>query len=405
MSGAGSEVDQLLVSIQAALDATGVYVAPALGVQVGAEQLARVEAAVARSPEPVFVVVYPFSYDDAFGGNPGDLLSRLHDASGRDGLYVANEAVLPGSEVGLEARAWDAGVGTSADPYAVAAVGRESDPDDLGAQLVTVTEAVADGTLTEQYDALPGVVASRGDSGTGTGASGDDGGSATPYVVSGGVLLALVLAVVLSRRRPKPRPQAQPRAQVPLFTLPTSVLERAREAHDLQLTRRAHREVLSLGESIDAAEISAGDPPQAWQSALDHYEAARRILGDPADAGEGDGVDVLDVVGAIVMADRGRTALAAALRGDGFEPVVTCFLDPLHGPGTSEGSIQRDGDQVRVPLCVRCRAALKAGRRPDILDVVREGRAVHYFETDAEPWASTGYGALSPDLVERLQRG
>ena len=40
----------------------------------------------------------------------------------------------------------------------------------------------------------------------------------------------------------------------------------------------------------------------------------------------------------------------------------------------------------------------------DILDVVRDGTPVHYFETDAEPWASTGYGALEPDLVERLHR-
>ena len=39
------------------------------------------------------------------------------------------------------------------------------------------------------------------------------------------------------------------------------------------------------------------------------------------------------------------------------------------------------------------------------LDVVVDGRPEHYFETDREPWASTGFGALEPDLVRRLHRG
>ena len=45
-----------------------------------------------------------------------------------------------------------------------------------------------------------------------------------------------------------------------------------------------------------------------------------------------------------------------------------------------------------------------AGRRPDVLDVVVRGTPHHYFETDREPWASTGFGALEPDLVTRLHR-
>ena len=54
-------------------------------------------------------------------------------------------------------------------------------------------------------------------------------------------------------------------------------------------------------------------------------------------------------------------------------------------------------------MCATCRKDLAAGRRPDILDVVRDGVPVHYFATDAEPWASTGYGALEPDLLTALR--
>jgi hypothetical protein len=108
-------------------------------------------------------------------------------------------------------------------------------------------------------------------------------------------------------------------------------------------------------------------------------------------------------VGAIVLAERGDAALTA-LAGREFEPTTPCFLDPLHGEATTEGSIEVDGDRIAVPLCKACRAELRRKRRPDILDVVRDGKPVHYFETDDEPWASTGYGALSPDLVERLHR-
>lgn len=43
------------------------------------------------------------------------------------------------------------------------------------------------------------------------------------------------------------------------------------------------------------------------------------------------------------------------------------------------------------------------GPGPDILDVARRGKPVHYFETDSEPWASTGYGSLEGDLIKKLQ--
>lgn len=393
MIGSGNEVDQLLVTIQDALDATGVYVAPGLRSEVSAEDVAAVEAAVARSPEPLFVVAHPLAYDDAFGGDAGDLLSRLHDASGQPGFYVAGVPAFTAGEFELEARIWEDALGASTtETYAVSAVGEAQGRDDLGAQLVAVTEAIADGTLEEQYDAIAGT--------SSTGAPSADDASATPYVVGGGIVLALVLVWALARRRPaRPSGTRKPDAQ---FDLPPSVIDRVRDAHDAQLTRRAHDEVLALGERIDAAELAtdgAGDASRSWQATLDHYEAARRVLG------EGDAVvDVLDVIGAIVLAERGVEALEAATSGRAFVPTTRCFLDPLHGAATTEGSLDLPGGRGTVPLCARCRRDLRDRRRPDILDVVRDGEAVHYFETDDEPWASTGFGSLETDLVGRLHR-
>lgn len=387
------DVTALLATIQDALDATGVYVAPVMGSQVDAGELAAIEAAVARSPEPLFVVVHPIDYGDAFDGNPGDLLSRLHDSSGVDGLYLANDPVRPGGDVRLEARIWGSDGGGYYETYAVTEVGEAADPRDLGAQLVAATEAVADGTVDDQYAAL---VEEQLDDTVSEDAASGDGGAQTAYVV-GAIMIGLVVAWLALRLRRLLRGGGGNGE----FTLPPSVLERARDAHDEQLTRRAHREVLALGERIDSADMDARQAPASWQAALDHYEAARRVLGESDGP---DDVDVLDVVGAIVLAQRGEDALTAALAGRGFEPTTTCFLDPLHGAATSEGTIERSGDRLRVPLCKECRGDLRKKRRPDILDVVRRGRPVHYFETDDEPWASTGYGALSPDLVQRLHR-
>lgn len=111
------------------------------------------------------------------------------------------------------------------------------------------------------------------------------------------------------------------------------------------------------------------------------------------------------MVGAIVLADNGRAALTSALDGRDFTPPSRCFLNPLHNRAVDKRTVEYGGREVRAPLCNACRTALTKNRGPDILDVVRRGKPVHYFETDAAPWASTGYGSLEPDLLLRLHGG
>ena len=217
--------------------------------------------------------------------------------------------------------------------------------------------------------------------------------STPPACVIASLVIAVLGALGWTAIRRIGRRGKQPDTPQPL---PPSAMTRIRQAHDRRLGERARADLLALGEAIDATEIGPDHDRTSWQAALDHYDAARRFL-DP-DPGR----DVLDVVGAIVLASRGQAALAAASRGKDYEPTAPCFLNPLHGNATSSRSIELDGRAIKVPLCAECRAALTKARIPDILDVERGGRPLHYFETTDEPWASSGYGALEPDLLRLI---
>ena len=76
------------------------------------------------------------------------------------------------------------------------------------------------------------------------------------------------------------------------------------------------------------------------------------------------------MVGAIVLADNGRSALTSALDGRDFTPPSRCFLNPLHNRAVDKRTVEYGGLEVRAPLCNACRTALTENRGPDILDVV-----------------------------------
>lgn len=374
--------------IQADLEQGGVHVHPSLRQHVDAGEVAEIQANIAASDVAMYVVVYPYAAGDQWSGEPDELLTRLHDRFGEPGLYVSHRELGDVEEYGYQLATRDYGApgAREIDAFEVQQAPEAEQPADLGAGLVALTDMVATDTVAERYEA--GV----GSGSTSPHPDDDDAGGGDP---SGLLVAGLVLALVGTagwgwwRRRTLTRGRG--------VALPASALDRIRDAHDRQLLRRAEREVLALGEAIDAADISQHHDADAWQSALDHYDGARRVLrrGEPAP-------DVLDVVGAIVLAGRGEKVLAAALAGRPPELARPCFLNPLHGPATGTTQVQRGSATVAVPLCKACRADLKAKRRPDTLDVLRKGQPVHYFDTTDEPWASTGYGALDPDLLPRL---
>jgi hypothetical protein len=381
----------------------GVYVAPALRQQVDAAEEAAIEAAVARIDAPVRVVALPLRDDDMFAGNVSDLLTRVHDTVDGDGWYVAPAYVFSDGTYRLQEEEWASSYDASLDlSYDALGIAHDLHPNDLGAGLVELTTAMADGTVPEKV-AEARVVRDQRRAEEGLPPLDDPSSSDTdghPGLVVGIVAVVLVLLVVAVLRA-RARAGGLRRAVTPparrQYQLPASVLDRVREADADRLAARADREVLALGERIDGAEITDSADRAAWQTALDHYDAARRVAartsGDP-----------LDSVGEIVLAGRGDRALDAALAGRTYEPETPCFLNPLHGVATATRRIDHADRLLEAPLCRTCRQDLAAGRAPDVLDVVRDGTAVHYFDTGVEPWASTGYGALHADLVGALHR-
>ncbi|GAB3080257.1 hypothetical protein GCM10027215_22580 [Nocardioides zeae] len=352
----------------AELPAQGLYV----GVDYARPRDGSAPASVYTDDTTLRVTVQPF----------GEVSPRLVGRADRDSLTLSVDLFL----------GYGAGDGT---PY------------ELGPGLVELAERLnPDDVASIRADGSAGLEAKteqRAESGTGSssgsgqsGSPGVPGGDGFPTVpvVSGVVaLVVLVVAVVTASRR---RTSASRDRRT--FALPDSVLSRVREAEADELRRRARAALVTLGEKIEGAQVGPRDDTATWQAALDHYEAAGRLLPD-----DGTTPSVLDAVGAIVLVDRGEQAMAATRRRTKLVFTRPCFLNPLHGVGRRGESLAHGDFRVDAPVCDRCRADLKAGRRPDILDVVEDGKPEHYFETRHEPWASTGYGALEPDLLRRLR--
>ena len=409
-----------------ALESSTVYLGPGTKSWLTPAQIREIEAAVSKGHLPVKVVLaQPADTSSIKSGD--DLLVRLHDAGAPDGLYVGIDNVWHlrsgdklyqpylGSgtnidQLNLALQQWGDVAGEddltdTVDRYL--SYGDDGNPLPFGDGLVQVVQHLAKGEVdTLARVGEDGLTASlakhRSTTSTGsTGSAGSpngNGGAATPWIIGGGVVLLLAAGAVGLRRLGR-RSSRRPGGA---FVLPDSVLDRVREAEAAETRRRARADVVALGERIDATDLDAHASELAatsWQTALDHYDAAARLM--PSDATAE--VDLLDAVGAIVLAQRGDGALTAALASKAYVPTTPCFLNPLHGNGDRTQLVEHGGVRVKAPLCRRCRADLKAHRRPDILTVVVRGKPEHYFETGREPWASTGFGALEPDLVGRLQ--
>ena len=389
-----------VAEIVADLREDGVHIGPGMARHVDAAEEAAIEAAVARIDIPVHVVVRGLEDDDMFSGSAADMLVRARTELGTDGWFVAPDYILSTGDYSLYMKEWTSDQGRLDLPYDANGIAEWLHPDDLGAGLVALTTAIADGTVPAKAAEARAAFDARPDAATTTGTTSDPDsgwdGAAGP-VVAGFAVTALAVAAVLLTRLFRRRAGGGGRA-AQRFTLPPSVLERVRSADDARLRSRAEQDVLALGERIDRTQLTPAANAEAWQAALDHYDAARRVLGrDPAAS-----PDLLDVIGSIVLAGRGAAALDAAERGKAFVAQAPCFLNPLHGKAGARRKLDDAGRALDVPVCPPCGKDLAAGRRPDILDVVRDEAPVHYFATDAEPWASTGYGALEADLLGAL---
>ncbi|UYM03989.1 hypothetical protein [Solicola gregarius] len=367
--------DVPLKRIENALQDDGVWVSPDLRSSVSRADEDRIEHAVDDAKEDVYVALVEVPYDDPM----------LHGDVEAMFTIVSNDTGIQGTFLGLENYEKPAVTATSIggddDAMYAAWAAEARHPDDLTDQVVDTIGLIENGTALEVYNRLeesgsvPGGTQSSDDSGLGVG------------LVAGLVVAAVVVAIgigllVRKQRRAKDG-----------FALPTNVMSTIRAAEEQRLHKRANDDVLHLGERIDDAPMSGAS--HAWQAALDHYGQARRIL-DRSSA-------PADIVGAIVLAERGASALDAALDGDEWTAVTPCYFNPLHGAAVR--TAQWGGDNgVDVPACAACADSLDGGRTPDdILDFVSEGVPQHYFSLDLPPWSDTGYGSLDADLLGRLR--
>lgn len=129
----------------------------------------------------------------------------------------------------------------------------------------------------------------------------------------------------------------------------------------------------------------------------DRAALAREVAEPLLDSG-----DVLDVMGALVLARAGRRELAIARRR-ATAPYDVCFFDPRHATATQVAEWRFGDSAVEVPVCRACRKAVSSGREPETLKVRRHGRLQPYYEGDSV-WAQTGFGSLTADLADLASR-
>ncbi len=405
-------------AIAQALETNPVYRAPGTEQWLSNVDAAELQEAIVDADLPVYIVLVP-PPDGIRGGD--DLLTLVAQARQRenledDGLYIGiNSALSYGDREPYQPYAgtvqfhmaikhvgdgapWSAPDAESLDQHVDTFLSYGNNDGDgtpfpLAEGLDEVVDLLAAGDLTTIEEVgREGLFTERPAAGDSSG-TGSETGLFVPIAsaVVGVALLGVVVTRLRRRRTSAPRDRRT-------FALPDSVLSRVREAEADELRRRARAALVSLGEKIEGAQVGPRDDTATWQAALDHYEAAGRLVPD-----DGTEPSVLDAVGALVLVDRGEQAMTATRRRKKLVFSTPCFLNPLHGVGRRGESLAHGDFRVDAPVCDRCRADLKAGRRPDILDVVENGKPEHYFETRHEPWASTGYGALEPDLLRRLR--
>ncbi|WP_235735469.1 hypothetical protein [Nocardioides alcanivorans] len=106
--------------------------------------------------------------------------------------------------------------------------------------------------------------------------------------------------------------------------------------------------------------------------------------------------DLLEVVGAEVLADTGLHAIA---RTEG--QYRGCYVDPRHGRAATEASL---GGGLHVPVCPTCDRRLTTGAALEpLLERRRFGSRRAYYE-GSSVWATTGFGSLGGDWWQEVPR-
>jgi hypothetical protein len=161
-----------------------------------------------------------------------------------------------------------------------------------------------------------------------------------------------------------------------------------------QIRKLAEEDVTLLGEELGRLDSQARErrlDPE-YQAAIDAYEAAQQAVKGVRTADE-----ISSVAETLATAHYAIACVDTRIRG---EPVperrVPCFLNPQHGPSTSDiiWTQPRVGTRT-VPACPQDAERIHAGDGPEIRFVEFHGRRVPYWEAgDAAASYGLGYFAV-----------
>ncbi|MCK9869668.1 hypothetical protein MRI28_08370 [Nocardiopsis dassonvillei] len=394
-----------------ALEESPVYVDPAYESAFPAEDQERVAGAIESSGLDLYVIAVPLTGGDAWGGDPATLVSVVHDRrGGGEGHYLAYDEVsgYHGTDFGPGAQeAAPAHYGALTASYATDFDGSMLQQADAAveAALSDDPRAAYEAALQAYEEANSHITDPGGESGTGSQSASDTGSG--PLVAVGSavaVLLALVLALLV-RNRLTARRGRRRAASITQH----AAFDNADRAQLDSLVEQAERDLIEVGERLSRVDADPGAGTRSGQSlqrALDARSAAAAVH----DRMAAEGATLPDAVGVLVLLDIAEDALESAAGGS--RSAVRrrhCYANPLHGTNTKVTPWREFGGTrtIRVPLCADCAKAVRDRARPVVLPAEHEGAQVPYYEVPAEEsvWAATGYGTLTDDLVQRVQRG
>lgn len=408
--------------IVAALRRSPVYVAPSLAPALPDRR--GLLAAIKSAPVPVFVTLVPL----AAGGEWPDaehLSGAVHGRLRRDGVYLALDPTneLVATEFGVDRDSFEAAGAVNLDP----AMDSASLADRLTRCVELITSGGAHAAYKKQTDALDAQIRDdrRGQP--------QQHGGPVPYAVGGGGAVVVVAAVagLLVWRRRRMRRMRRPR---PVVTEARS-FDELREHAEAELVSLA--EMLAKADPARPAQAADGRPAQAdggrpkkaddrpgktGSGRPEKANSRRTAKADGGRLGKADGGERLaealdaygaaakaldaartvpDLAGVLVLIDMGRDLAEHPRRA--LTPL--CFFNPLHGDGPVAVRWRAVGGRERVNVRA-CAACARAVRGHEVPDVLRDG-ATPYYEADParSVWATTGYGQLRGDLVQRVLRG
>ncbi len=333
---------------------------------------------------PVYTIVLPLVPSDAFQGKERNVITLVMDALRTPGLYVVVDGGnrFPWYEARELPQLDDAKL-RNARQHALDDTGYDAGPTEVVARFYELLAGPALPAPTRTTTTSN----RRGDS---SAADDGNGGMIAGGIFVGIVLLLIVLGVVIGRKRRTPGARKA-------FTIPPHVAATVAAERRRRLTKETTAELTQLGSDLAALPTVAGEGLRHQQLALDAHDAAGRVL----DASR----DLVDVVGAMVLLDKGRQeydaaqAVAAGRKPAEVQPL--CAFNPLHGRASGRPTrVEADGNTLTLPLCAECRRALKHKNAPASLP----GDDGPYWHGD-DLWARTFFGAITDDLPAAVSRG